>query len=141
MRFSQKFHKQYLLVSAIAVMLFGPVFFLGAFPGTSGIAGWIMDMGSWPPDGAQNFNASTTRFVSAIASGFLFGWGVCILGLRQWVYDLAPEGVRKSVLLGIVTWFLFDSIGSIGSGHPSNALSNVFFLLLAVGPLWWKART
>lgn len=60
--------------------------------------------------------------------------------LQKWVYDLAPEGVRKSVLIGLLAWFVLDSSGSIASGNPSNALFNVVVLLLAVGPLWKPAQ-
>jgi hypothetical protein len=35
--------------------------------------------------------------------------------------------------------FLLDSIGSIASGQASNAAFNAGVLLLAAGPLWWKA--
>ena len=51
-----------------------------------------------------------------------------------------PEGVRRSVLTGVLAWFLLDSAGSIASGNPSNALFNVLVLLVAVGPLWRPAR-
>lgn len=87
----------------------------------------------------QSFDAPTTRFLSALTGGFLFGWGVMIWCLRVWVYDLAPEGVRRSVLVGLLAWFLLDSVGSIASGTPSNAFFNVLVLLLAVGPLWRRA--
>ncbi|MDX2280869.1 MAG: hypothetical protein NW218_14880 [Saprospiraceae bacterium] len=60
--------------------------------------------------------------------------------LSIWVYDKAPEAVRKTVLIGILTWFVFDSSGSIASGNASNALFNVLVLLLAVGPLWRPAQ-
>ncbi len=73
------------------------------------------------------------------SSFFLLGWGVMILGLRAWVYDRAPEGVRKSVVTGLLAWFVLDSTGSIASGNAWNAGYNVIVLLLAVGPLWRRA--
>lgn len=60
--------------------------------------------------------------------------------LSSWVYDHAPEAVRKAVLVGLLSWFVLDSSGSIASGNPSNAVINVFVLLLAVGPLWRPAQ-
>jgi hypothetical protein len=56
-------------------------------------------------------------------------------------YDAAPEGVRRAVLTGLLAWFILDSAGSIASGNPSNAAINVLVLLIAVGPLWWPARS
>jgi hypothetical protein len=86
------------------------------------------------------YASSDTRFLSALTGGFLFGWGVMIWCLSSWVYDTAPEGVRRAVLTGIVAWFFLDSAGSIASGNTSNAIINVLVLLVAVGPLWRRAK-
>jgi hypothetical protein len=134
-----KFHKFYLKVTAIVIGSFGPVFFLGTMLPTAEPARWTLDFLSFPVDGVQNFEAPTTRFLSALTGGFLFGWGVCVWFLRKWVYDKAPEGVRKSVLIGVLAWFVLDSLGSMASGNASNALFNVAVLIIAVGPLWRPA--
>ncbi|HEX8577260.1 MAG TPA: hypothetical protein VF677_13280, partial [Flavobacterium sp.] len=99
---TSNFHKAYLKVTAIVVGLFGPVFFLGTMVATAEPARFSLDLLSWPIDGVQNFEASTTRFLSALTGGFLLGWGVCIWCLQKWVYDHAPEGVRKSVVTGLL---------------------------------------
>jgi hypothetical protein len=134
------FHKAYLKFTAIVIGSFGPIFFLGTILATSEPARWSLDLLSWPIDGVQNYAAPTTRFLSALTGGFLFGWGVCVWCLQKWVYDLAPEEVRKSVLTGLLAWFCLDSAGSIASENPSNALFNVIVLLIAVGPLWKSAK-
>lgn len=137
---SQQFHKFWLLITAFVVWSFGPVFFLGTMPATAEPARWTLDLLSWPLDGVQSFADPNTRFLSALTGGFLFGWGIMILCLRAWVYDAAPEGVRRAVLTGVLAWFVLDSAGSIASGNPSNALFNVAVLLIAVGPLWRPAK-
>lgn len=137
---SQSFHKSYLRFTAIVVGSFGPIFFLGTMLPTSEPARWSLDLLSFPVDGIQNYDAPTTRFLSALTGGFLFGWGVCIWFLQKWVYDAAPEGVRKSVLMGLLAWFCLDSAGSICSGNVSNAFINILVLLIAVGPLWKPAQ-
>ncbi len=136
---TQKFHKFWLKITAFVVGSFGPVFFLGTMLATSEPARWTLDFLSFPLDGVQNYEAPTTRFLSALTGGFLFGWGVCIWFLQQWVYDKAPEEVRKAVLFGVLAWFVLDSLGSIASGNVSNAFFNVIVLLIAVGPLWTPA--
>ena len=136
---THKFHKFWLLITAIVIGSFGPVFALGSMESTSEFARWTLDFLSWPLDGAQTYAEPTTRFLSALTGGFLFGWGVMVLCLRQWVYDAAPEGVRRSVLAGVLAWFVLDSAGSWASGNPSNVFFNVIVLLLCVGPLWWPA--
>lgn len=134
------FHKLYLKVTAIVIGVFGPVFFLGTMESTLEPARLTLDLLSWPIDGATTYASPDTRFLSALTGGFLLGWGVMIWCLSVWVYDLAPEGVRRSVLIGVLSWFVLDSSGSIASGNASNALINVLVLLVAVGPLWRPAR-
>ena len=137
---SHSFHKFWLKITALVVGSFGPVFFLGTMPETAEPARFALDLLSWPLDGATTYASPDTRFLSALTGGFLFGWGVTIWGLQAWVYDAAPEGVRRTVLTGVLSWFFLDSAGSIASGNASNALFNVAVLLLAVGPLWRPAK-
>jgi hypothetical protein len=137
---AQKLHKAWLKITALIVGSFGPIFFLGTMLTTSEPARWTLDFLSWPLDGAQTYALRETRFLSALTGGFLLGWGAMIWCLSVWVYDSAPEAVRKSVLTGLLAWFVLDSAGSIASGTSSNAIFNIFVLLLAVGPLWRPAR-
>lgn len=137
---TQKFHKFWLKITAIVIGSFGPIFFFGTMISTSEPARFTLDLLSSPIDGIQNYNEPTTRFLSALTGGFLFGWGVMVWCLSSWVYDKAPDAVRKAVLVGVLSWFFLDSAGSIASGNPSNAIINIFVLLIAVGPLWRPAR-
>ncbi len=138
---SQRLHKFWLIITALVVGSFGPVFFLGTMGATAEPARWTLDLLSWPLDGAQTYASPDTRFLSALTGGFLLGWGVMIWCLRIWLYDLAPEAVRRTVLAGILAWFILDSAGSIASGNASNAFFNIIVLLLAVGPMWRPAKT
>ncbi|MDX2302284.1 MAG: hypothetical protein NW226_05755 [Microscillaceae bacterium] len=137
---THKFHKFWLKVTAFVVGSFAPVFFLGTMISTSEPARLTLDLLSWPIDGLTTYDSPDTHFLSALTGGFLLGWGVMIWCMGIWIYDKAPEAVRKTVLLGILSWFFLDSSGSIASGNASNALFNVIVLLLAVGPLWFPAR-
>ena len=137
---SHQFHKFWLKITAFVVGSFGPVFFLGTMKATAEPARLTLDLLSWPIDGATTFASADTRFLSALTGGFLTGWGVMIWLLSTWVYDKAPEAVRRTVLTGVLCWFFVDSAGSVASGNPSNVLFNVFVLLIAVGPLWLPAK-
>ena len=137
---SRTFHKFWLKMTALIVGSFGPVFFLGTMAATLEPARLTLDLLSWPVDGATTFESPDTRFLSAVTGGFLLGWGVMIWCLSAWVYDAAPEAVRRVVLISLIAWFCLDSAGSIASGNASNAVFNVAVLLLAVGPLWRPAK-
>jgi hypothetical protein len=134
------FHKFWLKISAIVIGIGGPIFAFGSMPETAEPARLILDILSWPVDGAQTYAHPDTRFLSALTGGFLMGWGVMVWCLQAWVYDFAPDSVRKTVLAGAMAWFLTDSAGSIASGNASNAAFNVIVLLLVVGPMWRPAK-
>jgi hypothetical protein len=137
---TQKFHKFWLKVTAFVIGSFGPVFFLGTMAFTAESARLTLDLLSWPIDGATTYTSPDTRFLSALTGGFLLGWGVTVWCLSTWVYDKAPEAVRKTVLAGLLSWFILDSCGSLASGNASNVIFNVLVLLLGVGPLWRPAK-
>ena len=136
---TQKAYKSYLLFSAVFMVVSSLLFTFGAMASTSELTRWTLDLLSWPIDGAQTYSDPTTRFLSAITGGFLFGWGIMVWCLRQWVYDLAPEGVRRSLVAGTIAWFIVDGIGSIMSGNPSNAFFNILSAVVIVGPMWRPA--
>jgi hypothetical protein len=138
---SRKTHKAWLLVTAFVVGSFGPIFSLATQSDSDELARWTLDLLAWPVDGTQIYSDGAMRFLSALTGGFLFGWGVMILSLRYWVYDVAPEQTRCAVVAGLVAWFVLDSIGSISAGAPSNAVFNIVVLLIAVGPLWKSASS
>ena len=137
---TQKFHKFWLKITAIVIGSFGPIFFLGTMASTLEPARLTLDLLSWPIDGATTYASADTRFLSALTGGFLLGWGVTIWCLSVWVYDKAPEAIRKTVLIGLLSWFVLDSSGSIASGNTSNAIINILVLIIAVGPLWKPAK-
>ena len=137
---TEAFHRFWLKITAIIIGSFGPVFFLGAMVPTSGPARLTLDLLGWRLTRPSDYLGDDTRFLSAVTGGFLLGWGVMIWCLSAWVYPMAPDPVRRTVVAGLLAWFCLDSAGSIASGNPSNAGFNVVVLLIAVGPLWRRAR-
>ena len=137
---NRSFHKLWLKISAIVIGFFGPVLTLGTIPDYNEPARLGLDVLSWPIDGFPSYESPEIWFLSALTGGFLIGWGVTVWCLSLWVYDAAPEGVRRSLLCGAISWFVFDSVGSITSGNWPNAIWNILVLLLIVGPMWRPAR-
>ena len=132
-------HQLWFKVAAVVVGSFGPRFFLGA-AGVTGPAGLTLDLLSWPIDGNMSYESPTVRFLSALTGGFLLGWGVTIWLIGKYIHPVAPEAAPKTVVYGLVSWFLLDSAGSVASGNPSNVFFNILVLLVAVGPLWKRGR-
>ncbi len=132
-------HRRWLIVTGVVIAIAGPVFSVATASALEAPAELTLDLLNGPGGDAEEF-AGTTHFLTALTGGFLLGWGVMVLCLRQWAFDTAPEGVRRSVLAGLLAWFVMDSAGSIASGNAWNALFNVGVLALAVGPMWRPAR-
>lgn len=133
---THRIYKNWLKFGAVVIAFFGPALFFGTMPATAEAARLGLDVLSWPIDGFPSYESAEIRFLSALTGGFLLGWGVTLWCLSLWAYDQAPEGVRKSVVVGTCAWFVLDSAGSITSGNGINALFNVLVLLLIIGPLW-----
>ena len=137
---TQEDHKRWLWVTAIVIGIAGPVISLGTMEATQEPARLTLQLLSGPGYAARSYDHDTLRFLSALTGGFLVGWGATIAALRAWVYDQAPEGTRRAVVVGLLCWCVLDSAGSIASGTPWNAFFNLLVLLLAVGPMWTPAR-
>lgn len=138
---TQDFHKTWLKVTAVVIASFAPVMFLGSMTATSAPLQFTLDLLGLPLDGLPVYGDPASRFLAAIMGGLLLGWGTTIWCLQAWVYDAAPDGVRRTVVTSLCLWFVLDSAGSALSGHASNVLFNVGILALAVGPMWRAART
>jgi hypothetical protein len=132
-------HQIWFNVAAVVVGSFGPVFFLGA-AGVTEPARFALDLLSWPIDGNMSYQEPAVRFLSALAGGFLLGWGVTIWCLGKYLYPVAPKAARKTLVYGLLGWFVLDSAGSALSGNEPNVLFNVAVLLICVGPLWKAGR-
>jgi len=137
---TNKTHKFWLKITAISIIAYAILFFLGTLKQTRKAIETVLDISSWPMDQLQNYNANSTVFLSALLGGILFGWGILIWFLSTKIYDLAPERTRKIVLISIVSWFVIDGLGSILSGNSYNVIANILLLLVLAGPLWKRAK-
>ena len=79
------FHKFWLKITAFVVGSFGPVFFFGTMAATKEPARFTLDLLSWPLDGNMTWDSPDTMFLSALAGGFLMGWGVMIWCLSNYL--------------------------------------------------------
>ena len=132
-------HRFWLFLSGATIFAFGLLGFLGTMPATNAPLRWGMDLLSFPLDGWPGWTSPETWFLSALAGGFLAGWGATIFAAGLWLYPAAPEPARRMVLTGLLAWFVVDSAGSIASGNWQNAIWNIAVLVFLVGPLWRPA--
>ena len=88
-------------------------------------------------DGAQSYAATETRLLAAIVGGLTAGIGAAIYLIAQHVYAKDPDLGRKIILTFVLVWFVVDSLGSVLSGAPFNAVLNFSLLILMILPLVW----
>lgn len=85
-------------------------------------------------EGPDSLEASH-RLVNAILGGVMVGWGVMIWLLVDRFLVRAPQDVKRVLIVGLATWFVVDSAGSIASGGWLNAVLNIGFLGVFLVPL------
>ena len=136
---THKTHKLWLKITAISIIAYAILFFIGTLKQAERIIELVLDFSSYPVDGLQNYDSNSTIFLSALLGGILFGWGILIWFLSTKIYDLAPEQTRKIVLISLLSWFFIDGLGCVFSGNSANVIANIFLLLILVGPLWKPA--
>ncbi len=124
-----------LKVASGAVIGFGIVIALAAYPPTAEIARFLLDLVIWPIDGAQTMSGSELRLLSAVSGGVMVGWGVLLWLVATRLYPKEPGLAKSLILASIWTWFGVDSLASILAGVPLNALLNISFLVLFSWPL------
>ena len=120
---------------------FGVIVGCSAWPPLAGFIRFLVDLFAWPLDGTQNLAASETRLMMAIAGGVMAGWGAMIWMATTRLVQRDPSLLRALVLIPGGIWFVVDSIGSVASGVPVNALVNTGFLLLFVSAFVGKRQT
>ena len=125
----------WLRVACGITIVTGLICAIASHPATAGVWLWLFDLLKWPLDGNPAFFADDTRAVNAVLGGTMVGWGVLmyLLATPQRLHAL-PE-LPRLLLMGLMAWFVVDSIGSLAAGLLGNLVLNVGFLVLFVPPL------
>lgn len=125
----------YLKIASGIVIGFGLFGFLGVWPAMALPIELLLDLIFWPIDGGPSLATPGSRLLVAIASGALVGWGSMIWIVATELFKSNPQLSRKMILTSVLLWFVIDSIGSIISGAPLNAVFNLGFVALFYMPL------
>lgn len=80
------------------------------------------------------------RLTLAILGGITAGWGAMIWMLITRIYADQPDVAGPMIVVSTLVWFVVDSLGSVLSGAPFNAVLNLTFLALLVLPVIWPAK-
>lgn len=128
--------RTWMMLWALAVGGFGIVLILGA-----------LDATSWPvrtlftflrPDIPADFTPHL-RFSLAVKGPVTLGWCFTLIGVVK-ASDHLPDGTHKYiwgwVMLGVLTWFIIDSILSVATGFWRNTIPNITYVVAYLIPLF-----
>ncbi|MCJ8499855.1 hypothetical protein [Desulfatitalea alkaliphila] len=128
--------RTWMMLWALAVGGFGIVLTLGA-----------LDATSWPvrtlftflrPDIPADFTPHL-RFSLAVLGPVTLGWCFTLIGVIK-ASDHLPDATHKYiwtwVTLGVLTWFIIDSILSVATGFWRNTIPNITYLVAYLIPLF-----
>lgn len=119
--------------SSLYILLTGILPTLAIFEATQEPWRLFFDLLTWPVDQIPASFSERERQLSAILGGVLCGWAWLMYKLSH--KDIFNQNIRKFMVQSTWVWFIVDSGGSILSGIPLNALSNISFLLALLIPL------
>ena len=137
---TRAYHKFWMKITAVGIGAFGPLFFLGTMPAFNEPARWGLDLLAWPLDKFPSYQFPRDLVSVCFDRRVSRGLGRAGRCLSIWVYDFAPEPVRRSLVVSICAWFLLDSFGSVTSGNWPNVIWNVLVIVVLIGPMWWPAK-
>jgi hypothetical protein len=115
------------------IFITGLLPFLAVFTATQEPWRVFFDVLSWPLDNSPAGFTDAERQLSAILSGVLCGWSWLLYKMAH--PEIFNERLRRLMVQSTWVWFILDSGGSILSGLPLNAVSNVIFALVLLVPL------
>ena len=128
-----------LRINGIIVAVLGLALAAAAWTPLYPLAKLFLNLAHWPFSTATVVSDPTIRVTLAIGGGLTAGIGAMIWTVGTEVMPVAPQAGRKVVLHAAVTWFAIDSTFSVVAGSPFNAVLNLIFLALMLGPLDFRA--
>jgi hypothetical protein len=130
------FWKNWLNLWAWGVIVFGAILALFAFPATELPSRLFYELIQNPvaPEPDRHF-----RFAMGLMGCISMGWGLTMLTCFKAVALLEGEQAKsiwRSFTFAALFWFVTDSIASIYTGFPLNAVSNAVLTILYWIPVW-----
>ena len=131
----------FLKYASLGLIAFGLLTSLTLLPVLQPVMGFFLDLAFLSPLGSDHqLDSEAARLWIGISGGLLAGWGATLYLLTTEVYAKDAQTGGRIILVGVVTWFIVDSTGSVVAGAPFNAVLNVSFLLLFTLPVLWTGK-
>ena len=135
------FWKTWLLLVAIAITLFG--IFMSLFNGTALFAPFDANINPvfWGQAPLPESTIQFQRWVFGAWGATVGGWGVLLIYVAAYPIRRKEPWAWKSIMAGLVVWFVLDTSLSLLHKVYFNAAFNFLIFLLAVTPLCFLRKT
>ncbi len=125
-----------LKTATFALMIIGGIVLsMASHPATAFLPNLFFDLVFFPFDGAEGANEPVSRLLAALSGGAFLGFGVTFWLIVTKLMPREPQLAKSIMILGLLSWFLVDSTGSVLSGAWFNAVLNCAILACFLVPL------
>ena len=129
------FWQRWLTLWCVAVGLFGLVLYGAGYAATRGPTAVLFGaFGNPYPMEPDRYLSFTTSLMGAVT----FGWSVALYTSFRAIWLLERESsasVWRILSVGVVIWYIIDSVASVANGFGLNAVSNTLFTVLFFVPV------
>lgn len=123
------FWKNWLVVWCWGVLAFGVVLALAAVPAASGYTRLVITTLGGDP---ALLDQPALQFAFGLQGALSIGWALTMMALVN-VADSAP--VWRALTVSVAVWYVIDSVISVVTGFPLNAVSNTLLMVAFLTPM------
>jgi hypothetical protein len=114
------FWKTWMRVWCWAVLAFGVVLALAAVPALDAAPRFVIGLLGGDP---ALLDQSAMRFAFGLQGALTLGWGFTMMAMVGLAHSLGAP-VWRSLTASLLVWYVIDSLISVSTGFPLNAVSN-----------------
>ena len=123
-------------LSCLLCAILGMSMVASLFTPLAGLMNLFVDLAHFPVDGAQSVLSETDRLLTAITGGLLVGLGAFGWQIAEHVYKNNPTLGGRALTIGVLAWYVPDSVGSVIAGAGFNVVLNTGFLAMFLVPVF-----
>lgn len=126
--------KAILTIACWVTILFGAILAAAAVPETDFLSRFWYQLVSNFELEPGFIEAPGMRFTLAVLGGVMVGWGLTLMALMRTAVE-AGRSAWRGMTSALLVWYVIDSLLSVMTGYPLNALANTGFLLIFLVPI------
>ena len=131
---SFKFWQKWLLVSGIIISVFGISMVLNI---NSEKFNSLIDPVFWGNETPNIQIKNFQQWVYGVLGATMVGWGVLIAFIAAIPFKKKEKWSRNSIIIGILSWYIFDTFISLKANVKFNAIGNTILAIIILMPIFF----